>query len=60
VQTLHKAVRQAATAPAMIANLNERGVLPPEEMTPAAFEKMMAERLVKFGQVVRTAGITAE
>jgi hypothetical protein len=29
-------------------------------MTPAAFEKMMAERLVKFGQVVRTAGITAE
>ena len=34
--------------------------LPPEEMTPAAFEKMMAERMVKFGDVVKRAGIKAE
>ena len=60
VQTLYKAVRQAAVAPAMVANLKERGVIPPEEMTPAAFEKMMADRMVKFGEVVRKAGITAE
>jgi len=36
------------------------GVIPPEEMTPAAFEKMMAERMVKFGDVVKRAGIKAE
>lgn len=60
VQTLHKAVRQVATSPAMLANLKDRGVIAPEEMTPAAFEKMMSERLVKFGDVVRKAGITAE
>lgn len=60
VQTLHKAVRQVATSPAMIANLKDRGVIPPEEMTPAAFEKMMAERMVKFGDVVKRAGIKAE
>ena len=60
VQTLHKAVRQVATSPAMIANLKDRGVIPPEEMTPAAFEKMMAERMVKFGEVVKRAGIKAE
>lgn len=60
VQALHKAVRQVAVTPAMVASLNERGVIPPEEMTPAGFEKMMSERLVKFGEVVRRAGITAE
>ncbi len=60
VQTLHKAVRQVAASPAMIANLKDRGVIPPEEMTPAAFEKMMAERMVKFGDVVKRAGIKAE
>jgi tripartite-type tricarboxylate transporter receptor subunit TctC len=60
VQTLYKAVRQVATSPAMQASLKERGVIAPEEMTPAAFEKMMSERLVKFGEVVRKAGITAE
>jgi len=60
VQTLYKAVRQAAASPAMQASLKERGVIAPEEMTPAAFEKMMSERLVKFGEVVRKAGITAE
>lgn len=60
VQTLHKAVRQVATSPAMIVNLKDRGVIPPEEMTPAAFEKMMAERMVKFGDVVKRAGIKAE
>ena len=54
------AVREVATSPAMLANLKERGVIPPEEMTPAAFEKMMSERLVKLGEVVRKAGITAE
>jgi len=60
VQTLHKAVRQVATSPAMVANLKDRGVIVPEEMSPAAFEKMMADRMVKFGAVVKRAGITAE
>ncbi|KRB26916.1 tripartite tricarboxylate transporter substrate binding protein [Acidovorax sp. Root70] len=60
VQTLYKAVRQVATSPAMVANLKDRGVIVPEEMPPAAFEKMMADRLVKFGAVVKRAGITAE
>jgi len=60
VQTLYKAVRQVATSPAMVATLKDRGVIAPEEMTPAQFEKMMAERMVKFGEVVRKAHITAE
>ena len=60
VQTLYKTVRQVAVTPAMVTNLKERGVIVPEEMPPAAFEKMMAERMVKFGEVVRKAGITAE
>lgn len=60
VQTLYKAVRQVATSPAMVANLKDRGVIVPEEMSPAAFEKMMADRMVKFGTVVKRAGITAE
>ncbi|ABX34014.1 conserved hypothetical protein [Delftia acidovorans SPH-1] len=60
VQTLYKAIRQAATAPAMVASLKERGVVAPEEMSPAAFENMMAERLKLFGEVVRKAHIVAE
>ena len=44
----------------MVANLKDRGVFVPEEMPPAAFEKMMADRMVKFGAVVKRAGITAE
>jgi tripartite-type tricarboxylate transporter receptor subunit TctC len=60
VQTLYKAVRRAATSPAMLASLKEGGVIAPEEMTPAGFEKMMSERLVKFAEAVRKAGITAE
>ncbi|MFG0676671.1 MAG: Bug family tripartite tricarboxylate transporter substrate binding protein [Delftia tsuruhatensis] len=60
VQALFKAVRQAATAPAMVASLQDRGVTPPEEMSPAAFEAMMSERLKRFGEVVRRTGIVAE
>lgn len=60
VRALYAAVRQAAVAPVMVQALNERGVIPPEELPPAAFEKMMAERLVTFGDVVRRAGIKAE
>lgn len=60
VQTLYKAVRQVATSPAMVGNLKDRGVIAPEEMSSAQFEKMMSERMVKFGEVVRKAGITAE
>ena len=33
VQALFKAVRQAATAPAMVSSLQDRGVTPPEEMS---------------------------
>ncbi|WP_280188564.1 Bug family tripartite tricarboxylate transporter substrate binding protein [Delftia sp. PS-11] len=60
VQTLHRAIRQAATAPAMAASLQERGVFVPEEMSPAAFEQMMSERLARYGAVVRRIGIVAD
>ena len=60
VTALHQAIRKAATDPAMIENLKTRGVVPPEEMTPAAFEKMMSERLVSYGEVVRKANIKPE
>ena len=60
VRALYAAVRQVAASPAMVQALNERGVIPPEELPPAAFEKMMADRLVTFGDVVRRAGIKAE
>ncbi|GAA6121849.1 tripartite tricarboxylate transporter substrate binding protein BugE [Acidovorax sp. FG27] len=60
VQALHKAIRTVATEPAMVENLKTRGVIPPEEMSPAAFEKMMSERLVSYGEVVRRANIKPE
>ena len=60
VATLHKAIRKAATEPAMIENLKTRGVIPPEEMSPAAFEKMMSDRLASYGEVVRKANIKPE
>jgi len=60
VQAVHKAIRTAATEPAMLENLKTRGVIPPEEMAPAAFEKMMSERLVAYGEVVRRANIKPE
>jgi len=60
VQKLYQAVRQAASDPAMQAALRSRGVVPPEEMSPAAFEKMMAERLQRYGEVVKRAKISAE
>ncbi len=60
VQALHEAIRAAATEPAMIDNLKNRGVIPPEEMAPAAFEKMMSERLAAYGEVVRRANIRPE
>lgn len=60
VQKLYKAVRQAAVDPAMQGALRARGVIPPEEMTPAAFERTMGERLQRYGEVVRAAKITAE
>jgi len=60
VQKLHKAIRQAAGDPAMQVALRARGVIPPEEMTPAAFERMMGERLQRYGAVVRSAKIAAE
>jgi hypothetical protein len=44
----------------MVEHLKTRGVIPPEEMTPAAFEKMMAERLVSYGEVVRRANVRPE
>ncbi|CAM3871566.1 Bug family tripartite tricarboxylate transporter substrate binding protein [Paracidovorax anthurii] len=57
VAALHKAIRGVATTPAMVEELKARGVIPPEELTPAAFEKMMSERLVAYGEVVRRANI---
>lgn len=60
VTTLHQAIRKAATEPAMVEALKSRGVIPPEEMSTAAFEKMMAERMVSYGEVVRRANIKPE
>lgn len=60
VEKIHKAIRTAASEPAMIENLKTRAVIPPEEMTPAAFEKMMSERLVSYGEVVRRAKVRPE
>jgi tripartite-type tricarboxylate transporter receptor subunit TctC len=60
VQKIYQAVRQAASDPAMQNALRSRGVVPPEEMAPPAFEKMMADRLQRYGEVVKRAQITAE
>lgn len=60
VQKLYQAVRQAAADPAMQSALRARGVIPPEELAPAAFERMMAERLQRYGEVVKRAKISAE
>jgi tripartite-type tricarboxylate transporter receptor subunit TctC len=60
VQKLYQAVRQAASDSAMQSALRARGVIPPEEMSPAAFERMMGERLQRYGEVVRRAKIAAE
>ncbi|MHA7682925.1 Bug family tripartite tricarboxylate transporter substrate binding protein [Cupriavidus sp. PET2-C1] len=60
VQKLYQAVRQAASEPAMQTALRARGVFPPEEMAPAAFERMMADRMVRYGEVVRKAKISAD
>ncbi len=60
MQALHQAIRAAATEPAMLENLKTRGVIPPEEMSPAAFEQMMSDRLVTYGGVVKRAKIRPE
>ncbi len=60
VQKLYQAVRQAANDPALQAALRARGVVPPEELPPAGFEKMMADRLHRYGEVVKRAKISAE
>ena len=60
VAKLHQAIRKAATDPAMVEQLTARGVIPPEEMTPAQFEKMMSDRLVSYGDVVRRAKVKPE
>jgi tripartite-type tricarboxylate transporter receptor subunit TctC len=57
VAKLHDAIRKAATEPAMVEQLNARGVIPPEEMTPAQFETMMSDRLRIYGEVVRAANV---
>jgi len=60
VAALHKAIRTAATEPAMLENLKARGVIPPEEMSPEQLEKMMAERLTTYADVVRRANVKPE
>ncbi|XQU67538.1 tripartite tricarboxylate transporter substrate-binding protein [Cupriavidus sp. H18C1] len=60
VQKIYQAVRKAASDPAMQAALRSRGVVPPEDMAPAAFERMMADRLQRYGEVVKRAKISAE
>lgn len=58
--TLFKAIRKAATEPAMLAQLKDRAVIAPEDMSPAGFEKMMSDRLVSYGEVVRKAKVRPE
>src|SRR5450830_1270585 len=60
VQALYKAVREVATSAAMQDILKQRGVIAPEEMSPKDFEKMMADRLVVYGDVVRRANVKPE
>ncbi|RUP24647.1 MAG: tripartite tricarboxylate transporter substrate binding protein BugE [Curvibacter sp.] len=60
VQALYKAVREVATSATMQDTLKQRGVIAPEEMSPKDFEKMMAERLVVYGDVVRRANVKPE
>lgn len=60
VQKIYQAVRKAASDPAMQAALRSRGVVPPEDMAPAAFERLMADRLQRYGEVVKRAKISAE
>lgn len=60
VQALYQAIRQAAEGTRMQTVMAERGVFAPEPLLPADFEKMMAERLVRYGEVVRKAGIQAK
>ena len=60
VQALYKAVREVATSAAMQDTLKQRGVIAPEEMSPKDFEKMMADRLVVYGDVVRRANVKPE
>ena len=57
---LFKAIRKAATEPAMLKQLSDRAVIIPEDMSPAAFEKLMSDRLVSYGEVVRRAKIKPE
>ena len=60
VDTIFQAIRKAATDPAMVKQLTDRAVIVPEDMTPAAFEKLMSDRLVGYGEVVRRAKIRPE
>lgn len=60
VAAIHKAVRTAATEQSMVDNLKSRGVIPPEEMSPEQLEKMMAERLKAYAEVVRKANVKPE
>lgn len=60
VQALYKAVREVATSAAMQDILKQRGVIAPEEMSPKDFEKMMADRLLVYGDVVRRANVKPE
>lgn len=57
VKAMHQAIHQAANEPAMLENLKNRGVIAPEEMSPQALEKMMADRLLAYGDVVRRANV---
>ena len=57
---MQRAVLHTQPDPAMVEQLKARGVIPPEEMTPAQFEKMMSDRLVIYGDVVRRAKVKPE
>lgn len=60
MQALNKARREVATSAAMQDTLKQSGVIAPEEMSPKNFEKMMADRLVVYGDVVRRANVKPE
>ncbi|HXW26588.1 MAG TPA: tripartite tricarboxylate transporter substrate binding protein, partial [Xanthobacteraceae bacterium] len=59
VATLNREINAALAEPKLIARLADVGV-EPTPMTPAAFGKLIADDIEKWGKVIRAAGIRGE
>lgn len=60
INSLYQAVREVSSSPEMMEKLSQQGVMPPEALPPADFEKMMSDRLLSYGDVVKRANISAQ